>query len=58
MKHTQGICPCCGSDDIEYGVIEVDDVGVYYPATCNKCQAKFNECYNIEFAEHANIREK
>ena len=55
----EGICPICGSEDIEYQEIEIDfPTGVYFPCVCNKCQATFNEWYNVEFHGQYDISEK
>ena len=44
-----GCCPRCGSNDIDYGAFELE--GIFYPATCEDCGLKFQECYNLEFVE-------
>lgn len=52
----EGTCPCCGSEDIEYGAFEVDmPTGIYYPCTCNECGATFDEWYNVSFEGQWNI---
>lgn len=54
----QGVCPKCGSLNIDYGHIRehndlnsepVTDQGVYYPATCLDCGHRFKEVYEMEF---------
>lgn len=55
MKQEQGICPVCGSENLSYGVIDVTDVGVFYPATCEDCGANFEEHYDLTFAGHYKI---
>ena len=46
----QGKCPYCGSEDIEYGSMELkDDNIVDYPCHCNKCNKDFTEGYHLEF---------
>lgn len=52
IKIEEGVCPICGSDNIEYGSLEVCDAGVYYSVRCEDCQASFQEHYNLEFAGH------
>ena len=46
----QGVCPKCGSLNIDYGHIRehndlnselITDQGVYYPATCLDCGHRF-----------------
>lgn len=54
---SQGVCPVCGSTDLDYASLEIDDCGVHYPTTCNNCSTTFNECYNLAFDGHYNIQE-
>lgn len=55
-EHTAGICPLCGSDDIDYDSLEMGTgMSVYYPAFCNNCKGTFKEFYSLEFAEHIDI---
>jgi len=52
-KIEQGVCPYCGSVDVDYGAIEYeDDEMLYYPATCNECGREFEEWYNLSFSGH------
>ena len=55
----QGVCPVCGSLNIDYGHIEehndidsevATEAGVYYPSTCLDCGCKFKEIYELEYA--------
>ena len=57
MIEKKGICPVCGSDKLDYGVIELDGESIWYPWECkNKdCGATGRECYNLEFIEHVNV---
>lgn len=54
----QGVCPKCGSLNIDYWHIKehndlnselVTDQGVYYPATCLDCGHRFKEIYELSF---------
>lgn len=55
-KHQeQGICPICGSDNISYEAIEVEDDSVYYPTMCNKCHATWKEYYDLTFSGNYDI---
>ena len=56
-KHAvEGVCPLCNSNDIEFGVVEVEiGEGVHQPCTCNNCGATFDEWYNLEFDGQWNI---
>lgn len=50
MIKEKGLCPYCGSEDIEYLGGELKDDGVYdYDCECNKCHKKFIEGYHLEF---------
>ncbi len=51
MNSGVGICPKCGSEDLDYGVIEVQDDMVYYPFTCSECGAEGKEWYDLDFIE-------
>jgi len=51
-----GICPCCGSDDLQYDAIEVHE-WVYYPFTCNSCGCRGQENYALTFDDHTIIEE-
>lgn len=49
-KKEQGLCPYCGSEDIEYGVMDLNMGGeVVYPCHCNKCNKDYFEGYHLEF---------
>lgn len=58
MKHIklkrieQGVCPYCGSTNINYDSAELDDEMVSYPATCNRCKRNFVEWYHLDFVGH------
>lgn len=46
----EGVCPVCGSTDIEYHVPDVEIPSyVTQVCICNKCGASFNEYYDLEF---------
>jgi transcription elongation factor Elf1 len=48
-KQAQGnICPCCESEDIEGGHIEVQDGGAIQPVSCNNCGAEWEDLYNLD----------
>ena len=48
-KVGEGLCPKCGSDDLNYGDSELQDNYIYYEGDCNKCETRFNEWYRLEF---------
>jgi hypothetical protein len=47
-----GICPKCGSDNIEYGASEVEETYIKYPWECNECSSTGTEYGNIIFDGH------
>jgi transcriptional regulator NrdR family protein len=42
-KQEMGVCPKCGSDDIEYYVTDFDMNTVLHTCMCNKCGTRFTE---------------
>jgi len=48
-----GICPRCGSDNLDFDGFTVDidggELSVAYSATCDDCKLSFTENYNAEF---------
>ena len=48
-KYKPRICPICNSDDITYDGSEVDGYCMWYKCCCNKCNATFYECYELNF---------
>ncbi len=51
VASTQGKCPNCKSEDIDYGVMIPQDEFVFYPFTCNECGVEGKEYYNLEYTE-------
>lgn len=51
-KNEPGVCPKCGSHDLEYDVINVECEAAYYPYTCNDCGQEGEEWYSMEFTGH------
>lgn len=47
----EGTCPFCGSDDITWGSLEVDDFNgnIFYRCWCNKCEEHFNVIYETKY---------
>ena len=43
-----GKCPKCGSEDLDYGVLEPEGQDIFYPVTC-KCGFKGKEYYKLTF---------
>lgn len=40
-------CPCCGSDQIEGGHVEVDEGGAWQHITCRDCDSSWNDVYKL-----------
>ena len=57
-EHKENVCPICGSNNIEYGSMELGVFGdeLYYPAECKDCKATFEEYYKLTFDGHENIK--
>lgn len=55
MDFKQGICPLCGSENLDYGVLQPDDDCIYYPCTCDDCGATFKEYYSLDFSGQEHI---
>lgn len=58
MFNIQGQCPCCGGNDLDYGVAEFTDDCIYYPWTCEDCGATGTEFYSLNFIEQCNVYDK
>lgn len=50
----EGHCPKCGSEDIDYGVLDISEFGdiIFYPIHCNDCGHDDKEYYQLEFIGH------
>lgn len=46
----KGVCPYCGGESLNYGLLELDDESLYFPATCRDCGNEFNEWYVSTFS--------
>lgn len=55
---TQWTCPCCQSDNLEYGAVEFYDDQCYFPRTCNNCKTEWEEWYSLDFIWHENLYDK
>ena len=51
----QGKCPVCGNKEITYYESERDGEYMFYKCSCNKCNATFDEYYELVFAGMENI---
>lgn len=45
----QGLCPYCGSEDIDYITSETENDNLDWYAKCNKCKKQFIEGYKITY---------
>lgn len=53
LSNSQGQCPYCNSNDLDYGAMEPEDDGlVYYPWKCNCCGGEGEEWYELNFIGH------
>ena len=52
---TPPLCPICGSEQITYDGSEIDGQYMYYKCCCDKCNATFNEFYELVYAGMENI---
>lgn len=48
-KRCLGECVNCGSGNIEYKAMEVDDNYIYYPIDCNECGVESKEYYSLVY---------
>ena len=48
-KTEDGVCPRCGSINIDWGYTELDSPFMFYPATCANCGAEFTEVYKLVY---------
>ena len=53
-------CPYCGSENIEYGSLELVDEQMYYRMTCKDCKKDSREWYSLSYIETvgAHIKEE
>ena len=52
LEQKMGICPKCGSEDIEYDGSCVEGEMYYYEVWCNKCGCEYREYHNLVFCEN------
>lgn len=55
MRTYMWVCPCCNEEYFEYGAIQLEGDQCYFPRTCEKCGAKWEEWYNMDFIWHENV---
>lgn len=55
-KTVQGVCPNCGSTELDYGTLELlDGELAYYPVTCNNCNCYFEATFEMKYIGTDNI---
>lgn len=52
METSAGICPVCGSVNLNYETCVNNAERVYYPYICEDCGTSGKEWYNLTFCEH------
>jgi len=50
-KECIGICPKCGSDNLNYETNVNDGDSLYYPFVCDNCGCEGREAYNLNYSE-------
>lgn len=55
---SQWECPCCWSNNLEYGAAEFYDNQCYFPRTCYDCKATWEEWHSMDFSWHYNMFDK
>ena len=49
----ENVCPFCGSEDIDFGVMEpIDGDSIFHDCTCNNCDETFRSFYGLTFESH------
>ena len=51
-KNRQGVCPKCGSYNLDYKAIRFEGQMCYYPYECMDCKQEGEEWYSMEFSGH------
>lgn len=57
MDTEPGKCPKCGSENLNYGSVEIESESLMYPYDCEDCKFEGQEWYNIEFSTHFDTHE-
>jgi hypothetical protein len=52
MENTQGICPKCGSEELDYDSPEMGVDTITYPYTCEDCEFCGQELFSVTFVTH------
>jgi len=60
-EHFEGVCPVCGSEQLDYEQFEkYDENGIHVAWECDNCKSFGHEQYDIDgnFIEHSFICDK
>lgn len=52
VPNEPGICRVCGSNDIDYGDMDIDGDSVAYDWTCEECNSDGIEYYSLTFVSN------
>jgi hypothetical protein len=50
LKGERGLCPYCGSENINYDNLYLDGESICFPALCDNCNNEFNEWYDLNYS--------
>jgi DNA-directed RNA polymerase subunit RPC12/RpoP len=50
FEETEGVCPYCGSIEVDYGAMDLLEDGLaYYPVSCPECGKSWEEYYELRY---------
>jgi len=58
VVHESGVCPVCGSKELDYDASKFDGNYLCYPWTCRHCSSTGKEWHEVLFKEHTDIKKK
>lgn len=56
VENSPGVCPVCGSRNLEYGPDRPESDEMYYEWRCSDCGSAGREWYSLAFIEHTITR--
>jgi hypothetical protein len=51
IKQESGVCPKCGSLNLDYGDTQHEDMTLGYEFVCNDCKCEGIEWYDLKYSE-------
>lgn len=51
VAKVSGVCPKCGSEEVEYGDFTFEGTACFYEVVCAECELDFREWYELDFIE-------